>query len=252
MTTSGLFLTFIIYAFLGWIVEVLYVGLITEKKFYNRGFLHLPIIPLYGFGALLIVLSSNLISGNIIIKLITIIIVTTALEYITALIMDNLFHIKWWDYSNYKFNIKGRVCLRNSVLFGSGGLIILMVHPFIKDFLNEANSSFVTSVEVLMLLAIIVDVYITLKKLTKIEIRDIRYFSQGKVLLPKYEYDIKHIREIFVKNLLEAIFGLNIIPFVVLLILTKDIVLSLSLSIFIVGITYIIVYGYIKKMRIKK
>ncbi|MFV0289186.1 MAG: putative ABC transporter permease, partial [Mycoplasmatales bacterium] len=235
--TNNLVLIFLVYSFLGWIAEVLYVGLISQRKFYNRGFLHLPIIPLYGFGALLILSSVYKLPINILLKLGIIMVLTTILEYLTALIMDHLFHIKWWDYSQYKFNIQGRVCLINSLLFGVGGLVILKIHPYLENIITKVNTPTLDNLEIILLVFIMLDLYITLKRLTKINVRDIRYFSQGRILLPKYEYNIRHLRTEFAKNFLEHIFGWNLLTLILLLMLTKNLILSLALTIFIIGIT---------------
>lgn len=113
----GLFLNFVIYSFLGWLCETTYCS-IPEKKFINRGFLNGPFCPIYGFGALLIIFLLENLSRNAVIVFLAGTAITTALEYFTGFLLEVVFHAKWWDYSQNKFNFKGRICLANSIMFG--------------------------------------------------------------------------------------------------------------------------------------
>lgn len=131
-----IFYMFIIYGFLGWIYESLYVS-IRKKTLINRGFLTGPIIPIYGFGALLFYLLLWNIRDNLFLNFIGGAFYATVLEYITSLLLEAFFHTKWWDYSNRPLNIKGRVCLAASVLWGFFSLVMLhLVHPLINNFIN--------------------------------------------------------------------------------------------------------------------
>ncbi|WP_346961821.1 putative ABC transporter permease [Clostridium sp.] len=113
---SVLFMYWIIYSLLGWVVETIYCSVI-DGYFVGRGFLNGPLCPIYGFGELFLLLLLNQYSDNIAIVLILSMIYTTIIEYITSFIMEKLFKMRWWDYSEHKFNIGGRVCLKNSFLF---------------------------------------------------------------------------------------------------------------------------------------
>ena len=146
----SIFLMFIIYGFLGYICEVIYVFLIT-KKITNRGYLYGPIVPIYAFGALLIILPLTLFSfGQFIIDrwyLVCIFgfLLTTILEYSTSFVMEKIFHMRWWDYSDKFLNINGRVCLRNSLMFmGLVVLVVYLLNPFINTII-----SYIFKIEVL-------------------------------------------------------------------------------------------------------
>ncbi len=136
-------LYFFIYALLGWICEVIYCY-IPKKKFQNRGFLYAPICPIYGFGALGILLPLYLVKpdfdynlGDIWLVLIAGFFISSILEYITSYVMEKLFHMRWWDYSHYKFNINGRVCLLNSSLFTLLTILIVYLgHPLVIKFVE--------------------------------------------------------------------------------------------------------------------
>lgn len=114
---SVLFIFFAGYSFIGWTCETIYCTILF-KKFINRGFLNGPFCPVYGFGALLLFFILRGLPQNIALVFLVGTLVTTALEYLTALLLETFFHAKWWDYKDIPFNFKGRICLLNSVLFG--------------------------------------------------------------------------------------------------------------------------------------
>lgn len=131
------FLLFIIYAFFGWVLEV--VGkLIEQKKFINRGFLVGPYCPIYGVGALLITFLFKKYTDDPIALFIMAIVVCGVLEYLTSYFMEKIFHARWWDYSQRKFNINGRVCLDTIIPFGLLGMFIMYVsNPFLIEKLEQ-------------------------------------------------------------------------------------------------------------------
>lgn len=125
------FLLFMIYSITGWCMEV--IGkLIQYKRFINRGFLIGPYCPIYGYGALLITfLLKKYIQDPIILFFMAIIICGT-LEYLTSYYMEKMFKARWWDYSQRKFNINGRICLDTIIPFGLLGMFIMYVsNPFL-------------------------------------------------------------------------------------------------------------------------
>ena len=124
---------FIVYAFLGWVCEDIYCG-IGKRKFINRGFLYGPYCPIYGFGALLVIYPLLMVSKHPIVVFIFGMVLTSILEYITSFVMEKLFATRWWDYSTYPFNINGRICLQNSLLFGLMALVFTIF--FVIDIVN--------------------------------------------------------------------------------------------------------------------
>lgn len=124
-----LILYFSFYSFLGWVCECIYCSVI-QKKLVNRGFLTGPVCPVYGFGALLVIFLLRPFAQNAFLVFFCGMLVTSVLEYFTALLLERLFHMKWWDYSQFRFHIQGRVCLLNSVLFGLlSAVVVLVIHP---------------------------------------------------------------------------------------------------------------------------
>ena len=130
---------FYIYCFFGWIFESTYVSL-KERRFVNRGFLRLPLLPLYGTGAVMMLWVSLPVKNNLFLVYISGVIAATVLEYITGSTMERLFKMKYWDYSNQPFNIRGYICLSSSIAWGF--LTIFMteiVHKPIEEFVLQLN-----------------------------------------------------------------------------------------------------------------
>lgn len=115
---------FYVYCFFGWIWECCYVS-VKKMKWVNRGFLHGPFLPIYGFGALAILMSTIGVRGNIPLIFVLGMISSTILEFCTGYFMEKLFGVKYWDYSDRRFNLMGHICLFVSV--GWGFFSILLV-----------------------------------------------------------------------------------------------------------------------------
>lgn len=127
---------FVIYSVIGWCCEVAFAAL-KEGRFVNRGFLFGPYCPIYGFGVSFVLSCLNPIKDNFIILFLGSFLLTSVLEFITGYCLEKLFHQRWWDYSNEKFNIKGYVCLRFSVMWGLACLIVVdIVHPSIERLIS--------------------------------------------------------------------------------------------------------------------
>lgn len=110
-------LFFFCYCFLGWIFESTYVSL-KSRRFVNRGFLRLPMLPLYGTGAVMMLFVSLPVKDNQVLVYVSGVIAATALEYVTGWGMEKLFKMRYWDYSNQRFQIKGYICLSSSIAWG--------------------------------------------------------------------------------------------------------------------------------------
>lgn len=135
------FILFIFYSFCGWCMEEV-VCSIAAKKIANRGFLIGPYCPIYGYASIFMILLLNRYNDDMFALFIMSAVLCTVLEYLTSLAMEKLFHARWWDYSNRKFNINGRVCLVNSIFFGIlGCLLIHYINPFITSLLDGFSST---------------------------------------------------------------------------------------------------------------
>ncbi len=131
---------FLIYSFAGWCIEVIYHA-VVKGKFINRGFEIGPICPIYGFGAISVIVFLEPLKNNWIFLFGASIVFTTTLEFIAGFLLEKLFHEKWWDYSKEPYNIKGYVCPRFSIMWGLA--CVMMV-----DVIHPTNAAFVDMIPV--------------------------------------------------------------------------------------------------------
>ena len=129
---SLLFFYFFVYSFLGWCMETAYCS-ILERRFVPRGFLYGPICPIYGVGVLMMICWFRPLMGRPLVFYITAVVCMSAWEYFVGWFLETTTHIKYWDYSSFKCNLKGRICLWVSLMWGLLSYVILyFVHPHIE------------------------------------------------------------------------------------------------------------------------
>ena len=158
---SMYFFYFAVYSFFGWICETTYCA-ILDKKYVNRGFLKGPVCPIYGVGAVIVISVLNPVADNIILLFLCGMILTSILEYFTGFLLEVIFNLKWWDYSEYKFNIKGRVCLLNSVLFGILSVVtVKFINPVITKIIESIPNSIGIFILVILTISFLMDTIIT-------------------------------------------------------------------------------------------
>ena len=133
------FLVFLLYSILGWLIEVVKKS-VEFKRFIDRGFLVGPYCPIYGVGGVLATLLLQKYSDDIIALFFFAVIIFSILEYYTSLIMEKVFHARWWDYSNDKFNINGRISLNTMIPFGILGVVVVkFINPVLFNLINSLN-----------------------------------------------------------------------------------------------------------------
>lgn len=126
-------LFFFIYCFLGWIIESTYVS-VRSRHFINRGFLRLPLLPLYGSGAIIMLWFTLPVKGNLALVFLFGMVGASALEYATGFAMERLFKMKYWDYSGNPFNLNGYICLGTSLAWGVLTIVLTeLVHKPIEQ-----------------------------------------------------------------------------------------------------------------------
>lgn len=151
------FLYFFIYAIIGYISEVIYCS-IPMRRFVNRGFLHGPYLPIYGFGALLVVVPLMFFDAHPIVVFFIAVLLTSSLEYMTSYVLEKIFNTKLWDYSKNFANINGRVCLLNSTLFGMMGVVATYwLHPTLIRLVADIPLAVLHPLSSLLLLGISID-----------------------------------------------------------------------------------------------
>ncbi len=137
------------YCFLGWIWECLYVSA-YERKWVNRGFLYGPLIPIYGFGAVIVLLITLPVQDSIPMIFLAGMSGSTVLEYGTGVVMQKLFHARYWDYRKNRFNLDGYICPFCSFGWGLFSVVqIKMLHPFVESAILEipvAVSGFISTI----------------------------------------------------------------------------------------------------------
>ena len=170
MSVNNLLSYFIIYSFLGWVLESVYKT-IVEKKLVNSGFLYGPICPIYGFGALIMLIFLKSFSNNIALLFLIVFFILSIWEYIVGFLLEKIFKTKYWDYSNRKMNIKGRVCLTNSFFWGVLGVIFIMfIHPPVENVINMVPKEQLTYVNIIMFSIIIIDYIFSVIKIYNINV----------------------------------------------------------------------------------
>ena len=165
------FLWFIVYSFMGWAYESAICS-IEQKKFINRGFLKGPFCPVYGFGALACILLLYQSTENVVVLFVVGMFLTCAVEYITAVLLEKLFDSKWWDYSNRRFNLNGRVCLLGAVVFGVLSVLLIKVfHPHISALTAQAPEWLQIVLAGILFCLILWDLYATVRHLLRLNSR---------------------------------------------------------------------------------
>lgn len=130
---------YFIFSFLGWIMETVFCYCVLGK-FVERGFLYSPICPIYGTGALIltIYLDNSKSKDNYIKLFFMFTIIFSIFEYIVGFALDALFAERWWDYTDNKYNLNGRITLLNSFLWGVITIVFRkFIYPLIDNFKNK-------------------------------------------------------------------------------------------------------------------
>ena len=150
-------LQFFIFGFAGWCMEVI-LKYRQYHRFINRGFLTGPILPIYGFGVILITLVvGNLASveSGVVMTFAMSLVICGVVEYLTSFVLEKIFHARWWDYSQKPMNLHGRVWIGNLILFGAAGVAIIhIVNPFLFGALDSIPLN-IRKVVAIVLLAVL-------------------------------------------------------------------------------------------------
>jgi len=171
MVLVDLFLWLITYSFLGWAYESV-LRSVLKKRLVNSGFLTGPICPIYGFGALSVILVLYQRVDNIALIFLFSMILTSAIEYITAVLLEKLFHAKWWDYSQLRFNFQGRVSLVGTIVFGAlSVLLIKFVHPFVSGHIHAVSDRVQIWIAGIIFITLLFDVYMNVRSLVHLNVR---------------------------------------------------------------------------------
>ncbi|MBW3087250.1 putative ABC transporter permease [Bifidobacterium sp. 82T24] len=159
-----LFLWAVLYSFLGWVYESILVS-IQERRPVNRGFLNGPLCPIYGAGAALAIVVLTPIKdvpAAPVVMFLLGALGASVLEYVTSWTMEKIFHARWWDYSHFRFNINGRICLIGAIVFGVFGIIIVDVtQPWVEHWTDMIPMPAFHILVCVLALACLVDFIVT-------------------------------------------------------------------------------------------
>lgn len=200
-----LFLIFFIYSIIGYIVESAFVSVIKKEVVFSRGFLIGPYLPIFGFGGLLMTLALEKYSNDLLALFIMSMALCLILEYLSSYILEKIFKLRWWDYSDKRFNLNGRICLEIGVMFGLLGVIaIKIINPFIIKFFSLLSNNALIIISIITIIILFTDIYISSKIVIKFGKNFAKYSKDST-----YEIKAKIIEELsknsfLVKRLLKA------------------------------------------------
>ncbi|MGN1266457.1 MAG: putative ABC transporter permease [Dorea sp.] len=194
-------LCFVIYGFLGWCGEVIFAA-IKERKFINRGFLNSPICPIYGIGVVCVVHVLEPYIHHIGLLYVMSVVLTTVLEYVTGVLLERIFHHRWWDYSNMPLNINGHICILFSLAWGLGCVIIVKwIHPFIFRGIEWLPIWLGNVLNVASVIGIGADIYVTVTGIFQMN----RRLSMMEDIAKELHEISEHLGSNLSRNVLEGI-----------------------------------------------
>lgn len=181
---------YFIYSFIGWCAEVC-IAAVRKKKFINRGFVSSPFCPIYGTGAVAFAIFLPDLKDNIFFLFLGGTILASFLEFLTGLLLEKIFHKKWWNYSNKRFNFDGYICLQYSLLWGVFAVLLTyFVNPFLASLLQMIPGL----IEKIIILTL--GIILTLDTIgTALAIRGMQKRLQGLNTLTKSMTHVSHILE---------------------------------------------------------
>lgn len=200
-----LILMFFIYSFGGWIVEVIFTRIFETHKFVNRGFLTGPICPIYGFGAIFVVIFLTKYMSSPIVLYFMSIVIASILEYTTSYIMEKVFKNRWWDYSQYKYNINGRICLETMIPFGFLALFMMYIlNPFILNTLDTMPDNVIKYSAITLSILTIIDIILSFNIIITLKNISSNIRCDSTEAITKKVKEILFSKTIFHRRLIES------------------------------------------------
>lgn len=167
MLVCQYFIWFMLYSVIGWVYESIFCS-IQQRRLVNRGFLNGPLCPIYGAGAILVLFLFGSLQNPALI-FIAGALATGVLEYATSWLMEKLFHARWWDYGDWRFNLHGRVCLAGVAAFGAMSVILIKgIHPLVVALTARIAPVAVEATAGALLLFLLVDTAFTVMRLFRL------------------------------------------------------------------------------------
>lgn len=169
-------LLFFVYSFAGWIWECMYVS-IAKRRWVNRGFLNGPALPIYGFGAVVILAVTMPVRDSIPLIFLTGMVGATLLEFVTGFLMERIFGVKYWDYTGCIGSIKGYICLKATLCWGVFSvLLVKVVHKPLDKLLDVLPETLLHCIVLVGLAVFVYDVICSVR-----EAIDLKEFVEAQV-----------------------------------------------------------------------
>ena len=192
-------LFFFIYSFIGWVWECCFVS-VRKRRWVNRGFMYGPMLPIYGFGALAVLISTIRVRDSIPLIFLFGMVGATLLEYVTGAVMERLFNVKYWDYSNQKFNLNGYICLTSSLGWGLFSvLLVKFVHVPIEGAVLKIPTIIAEGIAFVLTVAAAVDVTQSFNDAMDLK-RILSQLEESKKQIRKIQEKLKVASEEFVED----------------------------------------------------
>lgn len=202
------FFFFMIYSFIGYLTEITCCSINNKKLIVNRGFCLGPYLPIYGSSSVIMNIFLAKYSKDIVTLFVMSAFVCTLMEYMTSLILEKIFHARWWDYTEKKFNLSGRVCLENSCLFGLGGVFIVSIlHPFLDGLVSMIPHNVLIILSIVLFVIFMIDVIITVTTMCQVKIATTKFTAKDAT-----EEISRKVRNEIIKNKGLMLHMLNAFP----------------------------------------
>lgn len=196
-TQSQWLLFFVSYCFLGWIWESCYVS-VKKGEWINRGFLRGPIVPIYGFGAVIVLWVTLPVVSNVFLVFLLGMLGATILEYLTGAAMERLFHVRYWDYSSHKYNLNGYICAECSLAWGIFSVFLVKVlHPLVENLVLQIPSVWADLITLLCVILFAADATRAFQSAVdlKILLEGIEEFQNLKEQIHRMEVELERRRD---------------------------------------------------------
>lgn len=205
MTIGKIFMLFMFYSVIGWLIEVI-CKRIEEGKFINRGFLIGPYLPIYGSAGVIITLTLSRYYDSPVTLFVMAMFTCAILEYVTSYLLEKLFNARWWDYTKYKFNINGRICLETMLPFGLlGCAAIYLINPFFLNILSLISNNIINVVAIILALLFLFDLFVSLKIMSNFKNATIQFRNKDNTEeITKKVKELLSSKSFFNKRLIDA------------------------------------------------
>lgn len=178
---------FFIYCIIGWIYESIEVS-IRRRKLTNRGFMRGPMLPIYGFGAVVMLVIGIPLYSYPIAMFLAGIVVCTLLELATGEAMEAIFKVRYWDYTNSFMNFRGHICLVASLAWGFFTLALnYWMHNPVERFILGLPENILQYVVIVLLIYFVADYSLSFK--TALDLRDIL------IAMEKVKEEVEHVEK---------------------------------------------------------